>query len=561
MFKTFKESYNEFGFNLKIEESYTSESLLGFGKIYLVDQVWQTATIKKGCKIHGLANLLGDLPLEYIKGVYSEAMSTMSYSVNHRYLYILAIVNTLRYLALYDPMFFEMTRIEKIAWFLFPTNFGGSPVLPYIRCLSKGDSDLETIWLSLYIYLRNNYPELFSILKGCLSVTLKQSTNYSALASNCYTLPVISPAGGLRYLQEQIKQCIPEITKNKDFKQVLTKASKRNTRNFIERLYSSSVIPAKAFSVLYETSASGLVEEFVQKFASAKSMLIPLRKAYKGRAYRIIRIARKKDITRLHWIRKVIETHKTMYQNVQVEKILEMGDASQCPTQVSEVLRNYLWKKEIIGITYPCPVNQLQFILPTFEQLRNKGLIHDTFTLWIHPTNKPVNMCYTHGPEEMYLGMHTDLKVLPPPVSISGTSPGLERVEKILKVAPLLSKLGPTVMKYVSTNLQEISGIPGDLLLQCCWKYISGSISHRVPANHWSPIVGPNELPNRTSFVGHKTSTDRGLRSLHGDWTINFGSLLSHEMAVILYATEFNAVKHHPQQTTSAHLHTWGNKL
>ena len=88
LFTSFKDSYNEFGFNLKIEESYTSQSLLGFGKIYLLGRCWQSATLKKGCKIHGLANLMGDLPLEYIKGVYSEAVSTMSYSCNHRYIYI-----------------------------------------------------------------------------------------------------------------------------------------------------------------------------------------------------------------------------------------------------------------------------------------------------------------------------------------------------------------------------------------------------------------------------------------------------------------------------------------
>lgn len=85
--------------------------------------------------------------------------------------------------------------------------------------------------------------------------------------------------------------------------------------------------------------------------------------------------------------------------------------------------------------------------------------------------------------------------------------------------------------------------------MRYCWKYISGSISHRVPANHWSPIVGPNELPTRKSYIGHKTSTDRALRSLHGDWTINFGSLLAHEMSVVLYATEFNAVQDVTHQT------------
>jgi hypothetical protein len=101
-----------------------------------------------------------------------------------------------------------------------------------------------------------------------------------------------------------------------------------------------------------------------------------------------------------------------------------------------------------VGITYPCPVDQLQYILPTHEELQITGLVHDTFTLWIHPTRGRQNICYNHGPEEMYLGMHTDLEVLPPPITISGSSPGLERIEKILKVAPLLNKLGPVVTLF-----------------------------------------------------------------------------------------------------------------
>jgi hypothetical protein len=65
-----------------------------------------------------------------------------------------------------------------------------------------------------------------------------------------------------------------------------------NKKDFIKRLYSSKVILAKAFGVLYETSDAGLLDEFVQKFSSARSMLIPLREAFKGRAYGMIWSAR-----------------------------------------------------------------------------------------------------------------------------------------------------------------------------------------------------------------------------------------------------------------------------
>ena len=169
-------------------------------------------------------------------------------------------------MSLYDKEYFQLTRDQQIAWFLFPTNFGGGPVLPYIRCLAKGDSDLETIWLSLYQFLRGNYPQLFHIICNCLSVTLRPSHQYSALATNCYSLPNVAPTGGLRTLQNHIRQCLPKITMNRDFLKVIQMATGNKTTDFIQRLYSSEVIPAKAFSVLYETSAAGLVDEFIKSF-------------------------------------------------------------------------------------------------------------------------------------------------------------------------------------------------------------------------------------------------------------------------------------------------------
>jgi hypothetical protein len=62
--------------------------------------------------------------------------------------------------------------------------------------------------------------------------------------------------------------------------------------------------------------------------------------------------------------------------------------------------------------------------------------------------------------------------------------------------------------------------------------------------------VGPNELPTQTSYVGHKTSTDRSLRNLHDDWPVNFGSHLAFEISTALYATELNAYENIPSQIT-----------
>lgn len=154
----FELEYKKFGFHLKIQETYFTTALLGLGKVYLFDGVFFSNVIKKGCKMHGMANLLGDYPLEYLKGSMSEMLFTTSYSTNHRFLYISGIM---MFLTLdYCPGISKAYNDDDfLVLLMYPSNFGGLPILPYSRCLYKGDSDLETSWMSLFIFVyQTNRP-------------------------------------------------------------------------------------------------------------------------------------------------------------------------------------------------------------------------------------------------------------------------------------------------------------------------------------------------------------------------------------------------------------------
>jgi hypothetical protein len=280
------------------------------------------------------------------------------------------------------------------------------------------------------------------------------------------------------------------------------------------------VIPGKALSVIYETSAFGVIDEFVQKFVTAKSMIHPFKRARGIRyAYQQIRTARKRDVARILEICNLIMEYKSLHEDHTIRKLMT-DILTNCPTAITDSIRKYCWRKEWSDTEY---LHQQE--------------VPEAFTIWVNSFKGTKNMCYEHGPNDMYLGMHTDLKILPPTLSISGSSPALRRIEKLLKVYPLLRKLGPQVEKYIKKSLEELSGIPSTLWLNCVWMNISGSISHRVPANHWSPVVGLNELPTRSTYVSRKTSTDNVLKTMAGDWTINYGFLL----AFALYQTEFQA--------------------
>lgn len=63
-------------------------------------------------------------------------------------------MNVSRYLKKYmQRSYYLMDENQKVFQLMYPMCFGGIPVLPYLRCLTKVDSDLETIWFSLWKFL------------------------------------------------------------------------------------------------------------------------------------------------------------------------------------------------------------------------------------------------------------------------------------------------------------------------------------------------------------------------------------------------------------------------
>ncbi|PNF32824.1 hypothetical protein B7P43_G04340 [Cryptotermes secundus] len=98
--------------------------------------------------------------------------------------------------------------------------------------------------------LRRVHSDLLERISLGLASSLRKSYDYTALASNRYSLPNVAPSGGFRTLQTWIRACLSQIVRNKDFKKVIIAASHMNKKDFIKRLYSSQVIPAKALCSL-----------------------------------------------------------------------------------------------------------------------------------------------------------------------------------------------------------------------------------------------------------------------------------------------------------------------
>lgn len=542
--ENFEKNYGKYGFNLKLQETYKSTELLGFGKVYTSEGVFFSQTLKKGAKLHGLANLMGDYPLEYIKGVFSEGVSTMAYSVNHRYIYILVIIRYLWYLNKYYPDFKNLTEQQKILTTLFPSNFGGFPILPYLRFLYKGDSDLETCWWSLYYFILKWDPPLGEALFKLVTSQLTRTKDYSGLAANPFSLPNSTPPDGISLIKQYIRNKIPQVTKNKEFKALLRQASPQRTKTFIKSLYSCNVIAAKPLSVLYETSACGIINEFVNRFDTSKSIGALITNRFLSiPSIKILQRAKKSDITKISYL---INEIKSYHKKSNTHLYLESKNHTDCPTRFSDIVRAWCYYKPIVGITYPCIVDQIKILRGSEVDPSVAGAI----TFWKEAIPSNINPNYSHGKGATFLGSHTHLKLHSPDLELSQSSPGMKRLSKLLKIYAMMKKLGPQCIQYLERNLEDITGLPADLLKTITYEYQSGSITHRVPTNHWSPLVGPNEFSNRSSFIKSTTRTDPKLKTMGGDFTINFSHIRSHVNLILMYKYEFKGLNNPSEKET-----------
>lgn len=534
----FEQNYNKFGFKLKLQETYFSSEYLGFGKMYIYQGHFLSMTLKKGQKLHGMANLIGDLPLEYLKGVQSEVISTASYSCSHRQLYIVGLIRTQMYLSNYNSQFIHLDEFRKVALLLFPSGFGGFPILPYLRCLYKGESDLETQWLSLYFFILTHNSSLGEFLFSLVFSCIMQTNEYQGLATNPYSLPNVTPAEGVTIIQQYLRSHIESITENREFYKILRKVNEMNKFRFIQGLYNCDPIPAKSLSVLYSTSAAGQIDEFIQKFDSSKSLGGFISKGFKNRkSNQILKRAKRMDVRKIDFLVDLIKNQSQMIYRVRDSP--DYRDYLDCPTQFSSLIRNWCYRKEILGVTYPSPVDQIMFFdTSQLVDLRNS----DYITIQQSRLTIPTNVNYGHGPHDIYLGNHTHLKLIPPDLELRNTSPGLKRVNKILKIYTMMETLGKECQNYLKESLTDLTGMDPDLLISICCKHTSGCTTHRLPTSHWSPLVGNNDINNVSTFIKVDFSTDHNSRMRAGDWTINYGLIKSHIIRVSSYECEFTSI-------------------
>lgn len=530
----FEKNYSLFGFKLKIQETYFSTNYLGFGKIYVHDGHFCSNTLKKGAKLHGLANLMGDYPLEYLKGVMSETLSTMSYSVGHRFIYLVGLINYQFHLSNYLPEYDKLDLTSAICLLNYPANFGGLPMIPYLRCLYKGESDVETCWISFYFYvLRENQALGERLLKNALA-SLRKAENAFSLAINPYGLSNSSPPEGITLIQSFIRSKLENIVENRDFLTLIRQTSELKKERFLKALFSCNPVPAKPLSVLYDTSAAGLVDEFLKKFEASKSIGGFITGNFtKAKSVQLLNKAKRFDVTKIYWCYNHINKSNSELSSV----FSRLPNGNECPTEFSNKLRNWCYNKEIIGITYPCVVDQVQFY-----SLQNPidPNSKDYVTIWRDSIPPGVDINYSHGSKPLFLGNHTHLKLLSPELELQSTSAGLRRVTKLLKVYSMMKSLGPQCIEFIKQNLKDLTGLNPDKLCDLSYTHVSGSITHRVPTNHWSPLVGPNDLSNKSTYISSSTSTDHTSRLRPGDWTVNYGLIRAHLINVLLYESEFS---------------------
>lgn len=118
-----------------------------------------------------------------------------------------------------------------------------------------------------------------------------------------------SPPEGSSLLRAKVRTMLPRIVKTQQFKKVLEKVSDRKRSQFLKSLMSCHPVPGKPISVLYATSAAGVIDEFEQKFINSKSVTALFTRSGKSKnARKLLLKAKQMDIQRINWVLKRVES-------------------------------------------------------------------------------------------------------------------------------------------------------------------------------------------------------------------------------------------------------------
>lgn len=559
------------GHQIKVYDSYASESYFNFSKSASVGNIELPQVYRKIQKCYGASNAFLPTMEEFIGSTFSNAHSACRVTTNFIPCYSVALFWTYYYLTSDKPThskyhrpqnprdlehkihylsFSDCSDSELVALTLVPSLLGGFPIIYLHNVMVRAESDLLSPFIDMVMFAKEKrYLEYTVVFTEFLKFPNEKHTTWKPVYKDPYCLPVKKPMSPTQFLRQQIIPSLKRITKAEDVKELLAAAADDDVNDkYIKSMDRSEICHAKVFSVVYSAFPEAVLDEFILKFESSRSVLELL----------ILRTNRRRAMNILRRL-VIAERNCSQWKLRKLKGILDedLYDYSKyvkdCPAKSAEIIREIAWNKPIDGITMPPIAHLLRFTTP-FQDSHDDHCRKNHFVYnYDYPTEfltKQSSHHYAMGSRIPFIGHVTGTGTLNPTLHLVEKDTILT---KLRNIAELVS--WTDVQEYTKdggtrlSNLRELvagvikmyTDMPLETLAPFLGRRKSGTIAHHIRLRHFREAVMPNSLANVYQCCVGESNTHSKFYGDQGHYWINF--LQCHSHAICMGTFELNVCR------------------
>jgi hypothetical protein len=545
--KDFEESVGQ---QINQTESYGSTNYFAFSKTTSIRSIEMPQTFRKGEKLYGANNAFLNFVDDYIGSSFSNAHSTCAVGIGCVGPYWAALMWSCYYL-LQDVRYQNLTDTQLSSLLLVPSMLGGFPIIYLHNMMVRAESDLLSPFIQLIQDAERYDPELRQHMLTFLRVTLIDSERaFEGLLRDPYSLPVKKPVSPGTSLRNKVGPALLPYIRNTEIVRMFSLASSRDMEALIRTLYSCNVYNPKLMSAIYAASPKGLLESFLRKFETGRSIyeVLVMRWGMR-RTARILSSVMAQD-ARLQDYRVAVLTSGVAYTH---DFSLLVGD--MCCAELAQHIRVTSWGRPIEGITM-APVKHLAYMVTEemgeYDAWARANHFRYTF-LHARDTVDRFNLPgFSVGGALPFTGYTTKSGLVDARVHFVEKNEILEKVKVLIDLLAWVRR-SETLHDgtYIESNLHEVIycvlklylDIPPEALTPFGGARRSGTIMHHVRAPHYRESIVPNSLSNIYQNMIGDTNTHNTLRASSGHYKVNFLQIYCHMVSMFHLPLNFIALR------------------
>lgn len=267
---------------IKPDECIDSSSVITYSKEIYVSGVHRLYTLKFASRSFvrqdlGVPSLLKEISSANANAMACAASCYKSYkAIMWKFLMTIFVLRGRSLSPIYkDEMNLLNSMLDKrtCQLLLIPGSLGGLPMLPWSRFLIRGESDPLAWDVSASLATSHHVPRLRHYLRRLLDREFLQSpVDATRLLSDPHSIPVTRPDDESRVISRVVENVIPQITRNKNIRQIISPCTKVAGKDYSEMLISTRPLVPEILSDLLQISPAGMRDRMLGRFTMTRTV-------------------------------------------------------------------------------------------------------------------------------------------------------------------------------------------------------------------------------------------------------------------------------------------------